>query len=78
MTISLDGMQTNDPQQAENIVTRYPHGADVPVYYNPSNPSKACLEQKPLGPAMLRGVLILGTLAMPIIVVLARFFARQL
>jgi len=77
MTISPDGMLTNDQQQAENIVARYPKGTDVSVYYNPSNPSKACLEKKPLGQAQLRGVLILGNLAMPLIVLLARFLTKH-
>jgi hypothetical protein len=77
MTISPDGMQTNNQQQAEEIVARYPKGADISVYYNPSNPSKACLEKKPLGLAQLWGVLIFGNLAMPFIVLLARFFTNH-
>ena len=77
MSISPDGMVTNDQQQAENIVARYPKGADVTVYYNPSNPSKACLEKKPVGQTQLWGLLILGNLVMPFIVLLFRFFTNH-
>jgi hypothetical protein len=75
MSISPDGMLTNNQQQAENIVARYPKGAGVTVYYNPSDPSKACLEKKSVALGTLRGALILGNLAMPFIVLLFRFFA---
>ena len=33
------------PGQAQAIVSRYPAGAQVTVYYNPANPSDAALEK---------------------------------
>jgi hypothetical protein len=75
MSISPDGMLTNNQQQAEDFIARYPKGTDVTVYYNPGNPSKACLEKKSVALGPLRGALILGNLAMPFIVLLFRFFA---
>lgn len=33
-----------NPQEAEDIVARYPAGAAVRVWYNPANPAEACLE----------------------------------
>jgi hypothetical protein len=77
MTISVGGLIMDDQKQAENMVARYPKGADVPVYYNPSDPSKACLEKKPVGQAQLWGALIVGNLAMPFIVLLFRLVAHQ-
>ena len=77
MNISPDGMLTNNQQQAEDLVARYSKGADVIVYYNPSNPSKACLEKKSVALVPLRGALILGNLAMPFIVLLVRFLTNH-
>ena len=77
MSISPDGMLTNDAQQADELVARYPKGADVTVYYNPAKPANACLQKEPVGEGPLRGALILGNLAMPFIVLLVRFLSSR-
>jgi hypothetical protein len=76
MTIARGGMVSSQTL-AEDIVARYPKGADVTVYYDPGNPSKACLEKKPPGQAQMRGWLVLGNLMMPLIVLLYKFLSRH-
>jgi hypothetical protein len=42
-------LASNDPAQAEKELARYPLNGQVPVYYNPDNPSEAVLERKAAG-----------------------------
>ena len=77
MNISPDGIVTNSQQLADDLMARYPKGAEVTVYYNPSNPSKACLEKAPVGQSSLWFALIVGNLAMPFIVLLFRLFSKN-
>jgi hypothetical protein len=51
----------NGPSEADNLLSEYPEGSEVTVYYNPALPRMACLEQG-TGQAMLIG-LIFGPLA---------------
>lgn len=41
---SFTEMRTNSVRRAEQILTRYPQGSSVTVYYHPDNPSLSVLE----------------------------------
>jgi hypothetical protein len=75
MTIS-PGLAVSDQSFAEAMVSRYPSGAEVTVNYNPRNPQNACLEKAPLALGQLWGVLIMGNLFMPFLVLLTMFFFK--
>jgi hypothetical protein len=47
----------NSQSEAASILSKYPEGGQVQVYYNPANPSEAVLERKP---AAGRSGLIVG------------------
>jgi len=43
--ISAGGeLNTSMPGRAEARIRKYPEGSEVDVYYNPTNPTQACLE----------------------------------
>lgn len=50
------------PSEVDKLLEKYPEGSEVTVYYNPSMPRMACLEQGE-GAALLIG-LVFGPLAM--------------
>lgn len=51
-----------NPGQVQPILSSYPVGASVPVYYNPAKPSEAVLERKAGGSKFLlvAGIVLLG------------------
>lgn len=46
---------TSFDARADRVLTRYPLGADVTVYYNPENPADCCLEQRSEATGILTG-----------------------
>lgn len=46
-TICIGGeLNSSFKGRAEERLDKYPEGATVPVYYDPSNPAKSCLERR--------------------------------
>lgn len=59
---------------AKEVVARYPRGAEVTVYYNPKKPAEAYLEKTSKTQiGGMCGILILGNLLMPLIVLISRY-----
>lgn len=69
-TILRGGISSRGRKYSQEVVARYPKGAEVTVYYNPQNPSEACLEQYSLTKAPEWKWLAAGTLTLPLVAVL--------
>lgn len=56
-TICIGGeLNTSFRSRAESRLRQYPEGAEVPVFYDPANPARSCLERR--GEIALFGYLI--------------------
>lgn len=44
VTVEFDKLPTDDRQEAETLLRKYPVGREVPVYYRPSDPTVGVLE----------------------------------
>ncbi len=68
-SISFADYSSSNSGHAEEIVARYPRGAEVEVYYNPQDPSTAVLERRAGG-----GGCIFFVVGMMFVVISALFF----
>lgn len=69
-SILRGGISSRGRKYSEEVVARYPKGAEVTVYYNPQNPSEACLERYSLAKAPEWKWLAAGALTLPLVAVL--------
>ena len=53
-------ISTTGPGNAESVVSQFPVGSEVEVYYRPSNPSKSMLGRAAFTPGILILLLMLG------------------
>ena len=70
------GAEINDPAFAREVLTRFPKGAEVTVYYNPKNPSSAVLDRDSISQKYMWGWFWLGNLLMPVIILLGTWLMK--
>ena len=76
-TVTRGGISSRGRRFSENVVARYPKGADATVYYNPSNPSESCLERYSMAHAPEWKWIAMGTVTLPLVAVIVYLSMRQ-